>query len=185
MGRKSWIFVVPFLVLGLFIAGLGIFVVYNQRTTDQKAQKIVGQKLQPLKLLSAAGTFEDFTKTVALNSAANKKTILVFWATWCEPCTRELPLIKKNLEQSEKQGIRYIFINYDEGSPETILREVKSWMISQGLEQVPSYIDLKQELMSQLEVSALPYSVGINTEQKIEWAHSGELSFSQKDIFDQ
>lgn len=47
--------------------------------------------------------------------AANdgKVLLVVFWATWCPPCRREIPVIKKLYEEYHAQGLEVIGISLD------------------------------------------------------------------------
>jgi thiol-disulfide isomerase/thioredoxin len=49
-------------------------------------------------------------------SAANQKgqvVILNFWATWCEPCRREMPLLAQFAQTHKDQGVTVIAISMD------------------------------------------------------------------------
>jgi serine/threonine protein kinase/thiol-disulfide isomerase/thioredoxin len=43
-----------------------------------------------------------------------KVVLVVFWATWCQPCLEELPNIEKNYEAYHDQGFEVIGINMDD-----------------------------------------------------------------------
>jgi thiol-disulfide isomerase/thioredoxin len=185
VGSKNWFFVIPLVVVAALISGAALLVALDRRATIEKSQHIVGKSLLPVKMLTLFGENQELTTFVSSNAAANKKTILVFWATWCEPCLKELPLLKKNLERSRAESVEYIFINYDNGNPEVVLKDVKAWMISQGLDFIPLFFDFKDELSAQVGMVALPFSAGIDETGKIAWAHVGELDFSRELIFNQ
>jgi peroxiredoxin len=42
--------------------------------------------------------------------------IVNFWATWCEPCQVELPILQTLFEQDSEQGLRVVAINVGETS---------------------------------------------------------------------
>lgn len=185
MGRKIWFFVAPLISLSVLIGGV-LFIIFKEGEKSQSVSAShVGKKIPAVLLMNSSGKHENIFETIETNAQANRKSILVFWATWCEPCLRELPLIKKNLERSEAEKITYYFINYDEGNLEVVQKEVKAWLIAQGLDQFPNYLDLKQDFSVALNIFALPFSIGIDVDQKIKWVKLGELDFSKKFIFDQ
>jgi thiol-disulfide isomerase/thioredoxin len=39
--------------------------------------------------------------------------ILTFWATWCEPCREELPLLSDYLARHEREGLRILAFSLD------------------------------------------------------------------------
>jgi cytochrome c biogenesis protein CcmG, thiol:disulfide interchange protein DsbE len=45
--------------------------------------------------------------------------VLNFWATWCEPCRIEMPLLQSRYAAGQKAGLRVLAINFDE--PEDVV----------------------------------------------------------------
>jgi thiol-disulfide isomerase/thioredoxin len=55
----------------------------------------------------ASGTVRDFSEW------GGKKRILNFWATWCAPCRREIPLLKAFQDEQSGNGFQVIGIAVD------------------------------------------------------------------------
>ncbi len=53
-------------------------------------------------------------KATSLKDLRGKVVILDFWATWCGPCKKDLPNLKKLLEKHGKDGLEIIGISLDE-----------------------------------------------------------------------
>jgi thiol-disulfide isomerase/thioredoxin len=71
----------------------------------------------PLPPLDEAG----FQKLLAANKG---KVVLVdFWATWCEPCRKEMPLISKMSERLRAKGLVVITVSADEPEDNARARE--------------------------------------------------------------
>jgi thiol-disulfide isomerase/thioredoxin len=54
------------------------------------------------------------------------KVVLVdFWASWCEPCKRELPILNKLAPKLKEKGVEIVTVNIDEkkDNAEQFLRE--------------------------------------------------------------
>ena len=46
--------------------------------------------------------------------------VIVFWATWCEPCKQQLPLYQRLYERYRERGLKVVAVSMD--GPETIAR---------------------------------------------------------------
>ena len=55
----------------------------------------------------------DSQHTVVLSQLRGKPVVLNFWATWCPPCIRELPNVKKMYETYHSRGFEVIGISQD------------------------------------------------------------------------
>ena len=55
-------------------------------------------------------------KKVTLSQLKGKPTLVVFWATWCPPCRREIPLLKKLDKEYGPKGLQIVALalNYRE-----------------------------------------------------------------------
>lgn len=67
----------------------------------------VGSKAPDFTLTSFDG------KTIKLNDYKSKPTVLVFWASWCPHCVRELPVLDRLHKDLRPKGVSFIGINLD------------------------------------------------------------------------
>jgi peroxiredoxin len=67
--------------------------------------------------------------TLRLADLRGSPVILNFWATWCEPCRFEMPILQTLYAAYRDRGLRLLAINLGE-SPEQILR----WFQTLGLD---------------------------------------------------
>ncbi len=49
-----------------------------------------------------------------LSSLRGKVVLLDFWASWCEPCKKELPLLSKMAPRLKQKGIEIVAVNIDD-----------------------------------------------------------------------
>ena len=71
----------------------------------------VGERAQDFKLAVVGAK-----KSLALSALKGHPTLLVFWATWCPPCRKEIPQLVKVREKYGRKGLKVVTvaINYRE-----------------------------------------------------------------------
>lgn len=73
----------------------------------QAAKLEVGQPAPPLVLTTLDG------HRVATRDLSGDVVIVTFWATWCGPCRKELPLLSDYAERHAQQGLRILAFSID------------------------------------------------------------------------
>jgi peroxiredoxin len=53
-------------------------------------------------------------EAVSLSSLRGKVVLLDFWASWCEPCKKELPLLAALAKKLKPRGVEVLAVNIDE-----------------------------------------------------------------------
>lgn len=91
---------------------------------------------------------------------AGKYVLLNFWATWCAPCRKEMPMLAEL--QAEFGGDRFEVLTIATGrnSPQGI----KKFFEETGIENLPRHQDPKQALARDMAVMGLPITVILNPE---------------------
>jgi cytochrome c biogenesis protein CcmG/thiol:disulfide interchange protein DsbE len=79
----------------------------------------VGGRPPPFTLPAAVGgpTAQPFRMQDHLGQ---RPVVILFWATWCQPCVQELPFYQSLYERYREQGLRVVAISMD--SQATIMR---------------------------------------------------------------
>jgi peroxiredoxin len=96
-------------------------------------------------------------------------TVIDFWATWCQPCIRSLPKIVELDETYNGQGVGFVGISVD--GPRN-LSKVKPFARSMGI-RYPVLLDSNGELMGELNVTAVPTLLIIDSDYRILYMHEG------------
>ena len=82
---------------------------------------MVGQKAGELNLEPASGG-----KAISLSQFKGKPVLLVFWATWCPPCRREIPALKDLQAKYAPQGLEVISVGIQYRQTRDAVVEFKS-----------------------------------------------------------
>lgn len=90
-----------------FAAGI-ILVIATLHSAGAYANSLVVGEAAPLiTLTTLAG------KQIATRDLRGKVVILTFWATWCEPCREELPLLSHYAQRHAKDGLVVLGFSLD------------------------------------------------------------------------
>ena len=123
-------------------------------------------------LADMAGEQRDFSEW------AGKHRVLNFWATWCAPCRREIPLLKAFQENHDADGIQVIGIAVD--FPEPVVEYAKAAEFN-----YPILVG-EQDAMAVAESSGvdfigLPFTMFVDREGELIGTHMGEIHKEQLD----
>ncbi len=101
-------------------------------------------------------------QTVELSELRGKPILVNLWATWCEPCLREMPSLER-LQSRFGERIAVLAVSEDRGGNKT----VKPFITKLGLKSVKVYIDPKSEVGHAFGARGLPTSFLIDREGKV------------------
>ncbi len=113
------------------------------------------------------------------HSWPGKSLVLNFWATWCAPCRREIPLLIELQKQHEADGVQIVGVAVD--FREEVLRYADAMRIDyplligeqDGLEAVDAF---------GIEAVGFPYTVFTDARGNIVTTHIGELHREQAEL---
>jgi len=107
-----------------------------------------GVGFQNFSLNDFSGVKYDFQKIVE----SSKVTILSFWASWCEPCLRELVELKDVYEKYSNDGLKIVTVNIDSRQD---LIKAKRFVIQNKLKYIMLYDDYG-EVRKKYGIESLP-----------------------------
>lgn len=98
-----------------------------------------------------------------------KLTVIDFWATWCKPCIKAIPELNTIHENFKEKGVAFISINCD--GPRSVAKAIP---MGNSLKiKYPLLLDINSDVKNQLNLSAFPTLIIINSEGQIVWIHEG------------
>ena len=123
----------------------------------------LGEFVPAAPLLPAPATsFVDLTGSeVSLAQFTGKIVLVNLWATWCEPCLREMPSLER-LQSRLGGKIVVVAISEDRGS-----KTVEPFIGKLGLKSVKIYLDPKSAMERAFKVQGLPTSFLIDREGRV------------------
>jgi thiol-disulfide isomerase/thioredoxin len=89
-------------------AVLAVALLVAPSPTAARTKMAVGARALDFTRPSLAG------RTVRLSSLRGHVVLLDFWATWCEPCKKELPLLSKLAPRWRQKGIEVVAVDVDD-----------------------------------------------------------------------
>jgi peroxiredoxin len=115
--------------------------------------------------------------TVSLADYSGKVVLLNFWATWCEPCQRELPALQQAHQTYGEQGLAIIGVNLtdDELAQGGDQEKIRAFLDQYGV-TYPTALDFEGEITNAYRVFPLPTSFFIDQQGRIRYVHIGELT---------
>ena len=117
---------------------------------------------------------------VSLSSMRGKVVFLNLWATWCEPCRREMPSIEKLYEKFGKDGSFVILaVSEDSDGSKAVAPYVK-----QSGYKFEILLDPRNDVGEAYNVSGIPETFVIDRDGRIVAHHLGPYDWANPDIRD-
>ncbi len=95
-----------------------------------------------------------------LTDFQGKHVLVNFWATWCAPCRKEMPMLSEL--QTEFGGDSFEVVTIATGRND--LNGIKKFLAEIEVDNLPLYLDPKQALARDMAVLGLPITVVLDPE---------------------
>jgi len=129
---------------------------------------VVGTSVEDFQLVDLSGTMQ------SLGQYRGKIVLVNFWATWCKPCTTEMPAMQASFDKFRDKGFVVLAIN--ELEDDAKVRE----HIAAYKHTFPVLMDRDNKVANQFGVFGLPVSVFIDQQGRVQEYIKGGLLTEQK-----
>ncbi|SEA75430.1 Peroxiredoxin [Paenibacillus sp. 276b] len=157
------------ILIGMAALLIAVWAIYQG--TSSSEPKITGA-------IEAGATAPEFTavnsdgEQVKLSDYRGKVVMINFWASWCTPCVREMPMIKQ-IAQTYQNDVEALFVNVGEAKG-----TIREFMEKQQFD-FPVIIDVTGKVSGLYRITGLPATMIIDQEGIFSHILLGELT---KDI---
>ncbi len=145
----------PSLLLGAAVVVAAIILILR---SDVGAPPVVRGVMAPafeLSRLDAAG------EKINLSALSGRVVLVNFWATWCEPCEREMPAMERLYQALPREDFELIAVAID-GKEEDVQTFQDRYRLS-----FPILLDLDQAVYSSYQTMGVPETLLLDREGRI------------------
>ena len=143
-----------------------------------REEQVVGQAMPEVDRVAPLFTLPTLAgEELQLDTYKGQVVLLNFWATWCEPCKRELPALEQAYQQYGNQGLAVIGVNLtdDEFAQGRDEAAIQAFLTQFGV-SYPIALDIEGEVANAYRIFPLPTSFFIDGAGRIRYVHIGELT---------
>ena len=123
-------------------------------------------------------------KQIALNTFRGKAVLVNFWATWCPPCRRELPLLADLTRATSDQSLEIVAISIDQAERPT----VEGFLEHLGIVELRPFLDPRGRIakpigshtLTPFVLWGMPISYIIDREGRLSGYITGEVEWTSQ-----
>jgi thiol-disulfide isomerase/thioredoxin len=136
----------------------------------------------PLSTGAAAPSFQLESlegKSVNLADYKGQVVLLNFWASWCGPCRKEMPILDQLHKQYHNKGFTLVGVNVEPDSAAAV-----AWLKATPV-TFPILFDTESKVSSLYEVAGMPNTVIIDRKGLVRYIHRGYSAGAENDYLNQ
>jgi len=107
---------------------------------------------------------------LSLTDFKGKAVVINFWASWCEPCKEEAPLLERTWKQVQGKNVVFLGIDFQESNSNAI-NFLQSYNIT-----YPAVLDAHGSVANKYAVTSLPVTIFIDRNGIVKSKEAQELT---------
>ena len=107
-------------------------------------------------------------KTIDLAQFKGQVVMLNFWATWCDPCRKEMPLLEDIYKKYKPMGFTLVGVNVEPDA-----KGAEAWLSKQKPVSFPIAFDTESKVSKMYKVAGMPSTVFVDRKGNIRVMHKG------------
>jgi len=121
--------------------------------------------------------FEDFSgNEINLKDYKGKLVIVNFWATWCQPCKKEMPSLDDLYLDNNFKNLKIFAVNMEQ--PNT--SKTKKFFVDLNIKKLEIYFDHNLNFVKEFKLRGVPTTILINKKGEEFARIIGEVNFQDK-----
>ena len=151
---------------------VGLLKGYPKQLIDQKIARGEAPPAPDfaLPVLFAGGKVGPVGATVSLSSLRGKPVIVNLWASWCDPCKEEAPILQRLWERYRARGVVVLGVDTQDGSD-----DARAFIKEFGV-TYPSLRDGTDRTQKKFETTQLPETFVVDAEGRLRQTIRGGLT---------
>lgn len=138
---------------------------------EKKKDEMIGQKAPDFTLSTLDG------KKVSLKDFQGKKVVVLdFWATWCPPCRRAMPIVQETSNELKDKDVVFFAVNIDEEKA-----KITDFIKNTGI-TLTVLLDTGGNVANSYKVTSIPRMFIIDKNGIIKAGHSGFSAEMKEDL---
>ena len=118
-------------------------------------------------------------KQVSLDSLKGKIVLVNFWASWCGPCRKEMPVLEQLNRQYHNKGVSLLGVNVEPDSS-----AATDWLKATPV-SFPILFDVDSKVSKLYQVEGMPNTVILDRKGNVRYIHRGYQPGAENEYLDQ